>query len=299
MSFKSILHPTDFSEPSMVAFNHALKLALEEKSKLILMYTMEEDKHILDWDKFPKVRDTLFKWGLTNKDASRKDIYNKLGVEVKKIIGRGETIIESVVGIAYEEEVDLIVMSTHGREGLHRWLHSSVSEPISRKAAVPTLFIPSDAKHFVSDQDGKINLKEILVPIDHKPKPQRAVEFGINFGTTYAENTPRIHIMHVLKTRKPWSDKDMPEVNLPEGKDCIMRFEYKRTSIYEEIIKVANEIDADLIVLATEGHTGFLDVLMGSTSEQVLRKSKCPTLTIPVSHGEYLPRSYRADVANS
>ena len=49
------------------------------------MYAMKEDKHILDWDKFPKVRDALFKWGLINEGASRKDIYEKLGVEVQKV----------------------------------------------------------------------------------------------------------------------------------------------------------------------------------------------------------------------
>ena len=67
MSFKSILYPTDFSEQSMVAFRHALKLALEQRAKLI--------------------------WGLIDKNASRKDIYDKLGVEIQKVIGKGENII--------------------------------------------------------------------------------------------------------------------------------------------------------------------------------------------------------------
>ena len=44
MCFKSILHPTDFSEDNIVAFNHALKLALESKSKLTLMYSMQVNK---------------------------------------------------------------------------------------------------------------------------------------------------------------------------------------------------------------------------------------------------------------
>jgi len=276
----------------MTAFNHALKLALTERSRLILMYAMEEDKHTLDWDKFPKVRDTLYNWGLIHKDASRKDIYDKLGVEVQKIIGKGESIVDSVVGLVNEQDVDLIVLATHGREGLPRWVNTSKSEPIARKALVPTLFIPHNAKPFVSKDSGEIHLKEILVPIDHKPLPQRAIEFGINIGRRYGGNKSQIHIVHVLEKKKPWSETDMPEIYLPEGEDCIMRFEYKKKSIGDEIIRVADEIDADLIVIATEGHTGFLDVIYGSTSEIVLRNSNCPTLTIPVAHGEYLPRYY-------
>lgn len=292
MSFKSILHPTDFSEKSMVAFNHALKLALEEKSKLILMYAMEEGKHTLDWDKFPKVRDTLVEWGLINKGASRKDIYEKLGVEVKKIIGKGENIIDSVTGLIYEEQVDLIVFSTHGREGVPRWLHSSISESISRKALVPTMFIPHNSKPFVSPDTGLINLNEILVPIDHKPKPQRAVEFGINMGRIYGKGKTQLHIMHVFDNSNLLSKEDMPEIKLPDNENCIIRFEVRKNRIYEEIIRVAEEIGADLIVIATEGHNGFLDALFGSTSEQVLRHSNCPILTIPVAQGVYLPRYY-------
>ncbi|MGI9535262.1 MAG: universal stress protein [Thermodesulfobacteriota bacterium] len=299
MSFKSILHPTDFSEQSMVAFNHALKLAVEQKAKLILMYAMEENKHILDWEKFPKVRDTLYKWGLIKKDASRQDIYNKLGVEVQKIIGRGENIIDSVTGLVHDENIDLIVLTTHGSEGLPRWAHSSISEPIARKALVPTLFIPYNSRPFVSEEDGELKLNEILVPIDHKPNPQRAVEFGINMGKIFGKSKAQIHIMHVLESKKPWSDNDMPEINLPDGEDCILRFEYKRKTIDEEIMRVADEIKTDLIVIATEGHTGFLDVLYGSTSEQILHKSKCPVLTIPSAQGEYLPRYYEEVSVNS
>ena len=71
MSFKSILHPTDFSEQSMVAFSHALKLAIEEKAKFIVMYVQDGDVSHLKWEKFPKVRNTLNKWGLIDTNANR------------------------------------------------------------------------------------------------------------------------------------------------------------------------------------------------------------------------------------
>ncbi|NIP31845.1 MAG: universal stress protein [Candidatus Dadabacteria bacterium] len=290
MSFKSILHPTDFSDQSKVAFYHALKLALIEKSKLIVMYAMHEDKDPLDWDKFPKIRDTLHKWDLIDKDASRNDIYKKLGIKIKKIIGKGENIIESVSGIVYEEEVDLIVLATHGREGLPRWLHSSISESISRQALVPTLFVPYNSKPFVSENNGEINLKEILVPIDYNPAPQRAIEFGVKFGKIYGKNNVRINIMHVIENINGETTNDMPKVDIPENENCIIRLENKHKSIEEEIIRVAKEISADLVVIPTEGRTGFVDVIFGSTSEQLLKKSTCPILTIPVAHGDYLIR---------
>ena len=98
--------------------------------------------------------------------------------------------------------------------------------------------------------------------------------------------------MHVFDNNYLLSKEDMPEIKLPDNENCIIRFEVRKNKIYEEIIRVAEEIEADLIVIATEGHNGILDALFGSTSEQVLRHSTCPILSIPVAKGVYMPRYY-------
>ncbi|MFY7891978.1 MAG: universal stress protein, partial [Pirellula sp.] len=54
----------------------------------------------------------------------------------------------------------------------------------------------------------------------------------------------------------------------------------KRSSIW--IVDYAKEINAGLIVMATDGRDGFLDALRGSHSERVLRRAHCPLLIIPV-----------------
>jgi nucleotide-binding universal stress UspA family protein len=54
--------------------------------------------------------------------------------------------------------------------------------------------------------------------------------------------------------------------------------------IIEVILQTARATEADLIVMSTEGHNGFLDALRGSHSEQVLRQCACPLLAIP-AHG--------------
>ena len=290
MSFKTILHPTDFSEQSMVAFAHALKLALEEKARFIIMYVQEGDSTVLEWEKFPKVRDTLNKWGMVEADVKRKDIYEKLGVDIQKVIGKGENIKDSVAGIVHEEKVDLIVLSTHGREGFPGWFKSSISESIARQSLVPTLFIPYGSRPFVNPKNGQLTLNTILIPVDHKPKPQAAVEFGINMGNIYGEGKSQISIMHVVDKHLNPEEDEIPEIKIPENEDCIVRTEVKNSSIVEEISRVADEINANLIVIPTEGRNGFLDAVFGSTSEQVLRHSDCPTLSIPVSYGKFIPR---------
>ena len=56
----------------------------------------------------------------------------------------------------------------------------------------------------------------------------------------------------------------------------------RRGEVVEQILAVGTAGAADLIVLTTQGHVGFLDALRGSTSERILRAAQCPVLAIPL-----------------
>jgi Universal stress protein family len=60
----------------------------------------------------------------------------------------------------------VIVLATHGREGLPRRLHGSVAEPIARAAETTTLFIRQGARGFVTP-----DLRRVLIPVDRQPRP--------------------------------------------------------------------------------------------------------------------------------
>jgi nucleotide-binding universal stress UspA family protein len=55
-----------------------------------------------------------------------------------------------------------------------------------------------------------------------------------------------------------------------------------------EIVEAAREIEADLIVIATHGHTGLKHVLLGSVAENVVRHAPCPVLTVRTSEREFI-----------
>jgi nucleotide-binding universal stress UspA family protein len=57
----------------------------------------------------------------------------------------------------------------------------------------------------------------------------------------------------------------------------------KQGNVIEVILETAREIDADLILMSTDGRNGFLDALRGSHSERILRHAPCPLLAIPES----------------
>jgi nucleotide-binding universal stress UspA family protein len=269
---ESILHPTDFSQGSQVAFHHALKAALLAKSKLSLLHVSPDAT--AEWSDFPGVRETLERWGILPA-GSPSSAVPQLGIDVEKVIARHSDPVRSVLHHLGKHPADLIVLAAHQHEGRMRWQRQSVAEPLARKAAEMTLFIPGDNAGFVSARDGSVSLQNILIPIAKTPAPALAVEAAARLASRL--NCPRgtFTLLHV------GGAGSMPSVRCPE----VPGWEWKKVTaagdVIQTIVDTATRTHADLIVMATDGRNGFLDALRGSHSERVLRLAPAPLLAVP------------------
>ena len=270
-----VFHPSDFSPASEVAFAHALKAALIAKAALTVLHVSPGREE--NWTEFPGVRQTLERWGMLPKN-SPKSAVPELGINVRKVIAEDKDPVESVLGYLDSHPSDLIVLATHQDKGQGLWHEKSVAQPIARKSRQMTLFIPAGVKGFVSLKDGAVSLKNILIPVASVPNAQPAIQAAVRIAQQLNCPTGRFTILHVS------DDTSMPEVDCPE----LPGWEWTKLSqngdITEVILQTARATEADLIVMSTEGHNGFLDALRGSHSEQVLRQCICPLLAIP-AHG--------------
>ena len=270
---ENVLHPTDFSESSLVAFHHALKTALVAKSKLTLLHVATDGTS--EWSDFPGVRDTLERWGELPK-GSPKAAVGKLGIDPRKILADKGEPVEAVIRYLEKHPADLIVLSTSRRDGRIPWLGKSVSEPVTRKAGEMTLLIPGGVEGFVSAKDGSVNLNTILVPIARTPRPEPALKAAARFVRKFDRSEGTLVVLHV------GTSNTMPALQFPEIPGWTWKKELRTGEVIEGIIKAAKEFEADLIVLATDGRNGFLDGLRGSHSERILRYGVAPLLTVPV-----------------
>ena len=270
---ESVLHPTDFSEGSKVAFHHALKAALTSKSELTLLHVSTDGTS--EWTDFPGVRETLERWQLLPKNSPRAAVA-QLGIDVRKIVARKSDPVEAVLGYLDVHPAELIVLATHQREGRVRWLDKSVAEPVARRAEQLTLFIPGDSEGFVSREDGSVSLNKILIPIAISPRPQASLDAAVRLVTGLGCPSGTLYLVHVGQANT------MPTVSCPDVKGWEWKKELRTGNVIQTIVDTSNEIDADLIVMATDGRNGFLDGLRGSHSERVLRLIRVPLLTVPV-----------------
>ena len=270
-----IFHPTDFSTASEVAFGHALKIALQSRAKLDIMHV---ETHLSSqeprWLDFPAVRATLTRWGILP-DGVRREEVAKVGLGIRKILASGSDPAETMLRHFRRFPPNLIVLATHQREGVERWLHKAVAEPLARRSRAMTLFVPREGRGFVSLSDGAVALKKILVPIDHDPNPQAALDSALLLAQGLGCVSGEIRLFHVGPRGTA------PALDLLDRPGWSYTIIVSSGDVVGEILKCERAYHPDLMVLATQGHLDFLDALRGSTTERVLRGTHCPVLTIP------------------
>lgn len=144
-----------------------------------------------------------------------------------------------------------------------------------------------------------IKIKTIVVPTDFSKNSLHALEGAVDFARKFGAEIVLVHVLESpvypamtfgagvanlpsiqQELRDAVADhlKKVCAEEIPE--DVKSRWVSHEGNPFAEIIATAKSEKADLIVIATHGHTGIKHLLLGSTAEKVVRKSPCPVLTI-------------------
>ena len=268
-AIRSIVHPTDFSDLSAAAFAHALRIALAARSKLHLLHVSQYDAN--EALAFPQAQRLLAQWGLSREDDPPWTIASKLGIEVHNIRIKLQEPSQAIVDFLSEHGSDLVVLATHGRDGVAHWLHGSVAEAVFRRSAIPTLFIAPGARGFVDQVSGDVQLKRVLVPVDFSPPPGRAIAAIQRFCRLLTGANVAVDLLHVGEAA--------PRLRVASS-SALLPVILRSGNVVESIVDAAIEFNVDAIAMPTAGHHGVLDALRGSTTERVIRHAPCPVFAL-------------------
>ena len=273
---RSVLHPTDLSPDSEIAFQHALAIALLRQTSLTLLHVEGSSRA----GELPSVREMLERWGLLEEGSSRSAVYENFNVRIKKKVVKGRPL-PVILDYLDKGYVDLVVVATRGSNGVAGWLKSSVSEPLAHRTDTSTLFVPADSPGMVDPENGQLTARKILVPVAEVPNGQNAVTLAARTAIAAHEvhgDPVELQLMHV--------GAQMPELQLPEHEGISWSQTLQSGDVIDRIIETAREVAADLVVMASDGRNGILDAFRGSHSEQILRLVPCPLLVVPITaHG--------------
>lgn len=187
-------------------------------------------------------------------------------VEIKVVEG---VPVDTIQRIASNVRADLIVMGTHGRTGLNRWMLGSVAERVLRESSVPVLTVRARPP----------------APIRHIPSPVNDTQLSRHALTAAMENgaclDAAVTVLHVGETRGLASVADLCEwVGAENRSRCQVREWVQHGDRAEEIVALASNTPCDLLVIGAPGQRFFDGMVLSRTALRVVRHAPCPVLSI-------------------
>lgn len=275
-SVNFVLHPTDLSEASLVAFHHALAIAIRRGAQFTLLHAVGR-RATDNWVDFPAVRDTLVQWRLAGtmtdlEEKVRRSTISKREVQIRDPVAACREYTDS-------HPVDMIVLATESRSGIARLLKASRAERLARDTKLFTLFVPSESRPFVDGDTGEVTLRRILVPIDPATDPRPAMLRAVQSAALLDDPSLEITLLHV----HTGDAEETPSTEAPELPYCKWIVEVKRShDVSGTILEAAHEIGADAIYMSTAWSRAPLRGGPGGITEAVLQGAPCPVATVPV-----------------
>jgi nucleotide-binding universal stress UspA family protein len=290
-----ILCPVDLSPASLHALEHAVALARWYGTTLVAFHVFSPQPLPMatEFGGYVPAPPQLSEDEIT--EEVRRFTQPVAGsVPIQIVVREGNPVYE-IVGQAARMQADLLVLGTHGRSGFERLFLGSVTEKVLRKVACPTLTVPPHEK-VPADP---VSFKKILCPVDFSAPSTRALQYALSLAK---EADARLMVLHVLESYvdavklSEVSQFTVPEFEQHRKDDAIERLKAlipadarewctpEEVVItgkpHREIVRVASDAGADLIVMGVHGR-GAVDLMVfGSTTNQLLREAKCPILTL-------------------
>lgn len=149
-TINKVLVPIDFSDYSKSALRYAVNFAKSFNAEIILIYVVEPVIYPPDFSMGQIAMPSInTEWDDRAKDELQKLAKSEIigAVKVKTIIKTGKPFVE-IIETAKEENVDLIIIATHGRSGVEHILFGSTAEKVVRKAPCPVLTLREPLKGF-------------------------------------------------------------------------------------------------------------------------------------------------------
>jgi nucleotide-binding universal stress UspA family protein len=291
MNLKSILVPVDFSPFSDNAVDYALFLAEKFCAKITLFHAItlfheefEESEHFETFKGLVEKKEKECAQRLGSHCATGKS----KGVSIESVISRGFSAADLILDHIAQNDDDLVVMGTHGRTGLSKWLIGSVAQKVIQHSPVPLVTIHKEYK--------KHKIKNMLVPVDFSDYSKKAVEYGIEIAKAFQA---KLHVLFVVTMgdhpeyynvawepflkENPQFKKDIKQrlidfTGLPEAEAA---YDVVEGKAHQQIKEYAERHPMDLIVMGRHGTGALEHLLMGSTTERVVQISPFPVLTVP------------------
>ena len=273
---KKILIPTDFSQNAEYALKVAAQIAKKNNGEIILLHMLEFPNQASDaigsGAAIPEIM--FFKNAAIKKLEDLMDEDYLDGLKVSEII-QFELAFDGILKISQLNNVDLIVMGSHGASGYKEMFIGSNAEKVVRNSEVPVLIIKKEENDFAVN-----NFVFASDFSDEVKKPfEKVVDFANKFDSTLhlvMVNTP--NNFKSTSTSEETMKRFLSNFNVQKVETHV----YNETNVEKGILNFSNSINADLIGMSTHGRKGLSHFFNGSISEDLVNHATRPVITFKI-----------------
>ncbi|QCC49008.1 universal stress protein [Halobellus limi] len=284
--YDDILLPFDGSDGAAEALHHAAEIAHWADATIHVLFVADTTRDSVTVVE-TRVVDALVQEGEDTAEEAEKTL-NTLGVDHGSDVVQGNPA-PTIVEYAERYEYDLIVMPTHGREGMSRYLIGSVTEKVVRLSPVPVL-----TARMRADERLVFPYENILIPTDGSAGAAHAAEYGLALA---AALDATVHVLSVVDetslgpdVRSTISGREREQAATDAVDDVASEAETRGVSNAVRHVEHGSPIEVLLdtvesngihaVVMGTTGRRGSDRILLGSVAEKTVRSAPVPVITV-------------------
>jgi len=285
VSIKNVLFATDFSPATEAAFAYAVAIADRYHSKLYLV-------HVINTETFDLLElqsaQVIIKQAKEAANRKLTQLVDPLGLprDRYQIVVAEGVISETLLDIVRQNQIDLVVLGTHGRRALKKLFMGSTAEEMFRLAPCPVLTVGPKTAPVPT----KGPLRHILYPVEFVPDYSKAAPYVVSLAERYTATLTIMNVREDMPTSAnaaeefPQPIKRWIRDHVPQESDMGDRIRFERGfgPAANAIVDFAAKAGVDLIVMSITD----LDPLMAAhhpntgTAYELVSRAPCPVLTI-------------------
>ena len=296
--YRNIMVPVDGSPFSREAVLHGLRLASKSGAILRLVRVGTSSTITGGPDGFAAENDRLREIHSTELSelysiAAECRAHSTVNVTASLQYG---PVVDTLIGYAHRQKVDLIVMRSHARKGLARVWFGSVADRLIRESGIPVLVVKAPSVATALESGFVFN--RILVPLDGSLLAEQSIEPAVSLARI---NGATITLLKVVTPLKRRGDGQLESAIGPASASEVASSQrYLETCLGHElersvkvtrrvivandaasaILGAADSMEADLVAIATRGRGAIARATSGSVADRMLRESPVSTMVI-------------------
>ncbi|HPG25920.1 MAG TPA: universal stress protein [Myxococcota bacterium] len=290
----TIVCATDFSDTAELALAHAVAMVRRHAARLVLAHVVEP---------LPVAPYPLLAVPADGEMAIREVAHDRLEKAAAALREQGLPNVETrlvagapgyeLIALAEELEADLFVIGTRGLSGFEHLLFGSTAEHVVRRSRCPVLIVhPGDGAP-------REVVGTVVVPTDLSPDAEAAVEAFVRLYDVgvrprvvlaFADQTPPYLEPFQHETLARWHQPDLRkeeiEKQMQPTVERLSRASFEVSTVVLDgspvgaITQLAEERQAEMIVMSTHGRSALVNVLLGRTAQRIVQHARCPVLTV-------------------